>query len=104
MPDRPSDVILIRNTMAIGANRMAHFKTAIFNAVEFAKQRAPQLMVHVYIDEERGLCYSFQLFENSDAILKHWQVSDPNITEVMKHCVVRSMEVYGNPSQAVRDG
>ena len=61
-------------------------------------------MVQTYVDEENGLCYSFQLFQDSDAILRHWQVSDPNIAEVMKHCEVRSMEVYGSPSEAVRDG
>lgn len=40
---------------------------------------------------------------NSDAILEHWRVSDPHIAEVMKLGEVRSMEVYGNPDQALRD-
>src|SRR5690606_20026280 len=96
--------ILLRNTMAFDRRHAAEFKQAIIKAVEFANEHAPQLMVQTYVDEENGLCYSFQLFRDSDAILRHWQVSDPNIAEVMKYCEVRSMEVYGSPSTAVRDG
>lgn len=102
--DRESSPILLRNTMAFDRQYAAEFKRAIVTAVEFANQNAPQLMVQTYVDDENGLCYSFQLFQDSDAILRHWQVSDPNIAEVMKYCVIRSMEVYGNPSKAVRDG
>lgn len=96
--------ILLRNTMAFDPQHAAEFKEAIVKAVEFARKHAPQLMVQTFVDDEKGLCYSFQLFQDSDAILRHWQVSDPNIAEVMKYCVIRSMEVYGSPSKAVRDG
>lgn len=96
--------ILLRNTMAFDRQHAAEFRKAIINAVDFANKHAPQLMVQTYIDDEKGLFYSFQLFQDSDAILRHWQVSDPNIAEVMKYCVVRSMEVYGSPSKEVRDG
>lgn len=96
--------ILLRNTMAFDQQHAAEFKNAIINAVDFANKHAPQLMVQTYIDDEKGLCYSFQLYQDSDAILRHWQISDANIAEVMKYCVVRSMEVYGSPSQEVRDG
>lgn len=96
--------ILLRNTMAFDKDRVAAFKKAIIDAVEFAREHAPQLMVQTFIDDDQGICYSFQLFRDSDAILRHWQVSDPNIAEVMKYCEVRSMEVYGSPSNEVRDG
>lgn len=99
-----SGPILLRNTMEFDLQHAAEFKKAIISAVEFANKYAPQLMVQTYINDESGLCYSFQLFQDSGAILRHWQISDPNISEVMKYCVVRSMEVYGNPSRKVRDG
>ena len=102
--DKTSGPILLRNTMAFDRQHAADFKKAIVNAVEFAKKHAPQLMVQAYVDDEKGLCYSFQLYQDSDAILRHWQVSDSSIAEVMKYCVVRSMEVYGTPSEAVREG
>lgn len=101
--DGETSPVLLRNIMAFDRQHAAEFKRAIVNAVEFAYQHAPQLMAQTYVDDEKGLCYSFQLFEDSDAILRHWQVSDPSITEVMRHCVIRSMDVYGNPSKAVRD-
>jgi hypothetical protein len=99
-----SGPVLLRNTMAFDRQHAAEFKNAVVNAVAFAREHAPQLMVQAYVDDEKGLCYSFQLYQDSDAILRHWQVSDQNIAEVMKYCVVRSMEVYGSPSAAVRDG
>ncbi len=102
--DRQTSPILLRNTLAFDRQQVAEFKRAIVNAVEFANQHAPQLMVQSYVDDENGLCYSFQLFQDSEAVLRHWQVSDPSIAEVMKYCVIRSMEVYGDASKAVRDG
>jgi hypothetical protein len=96
--------ILLRNTMAFDRQHASELKRAIFDAVGFARNNAPQLMVQVYIDEEKALCYSFQLFQDSEAILRHWQISDPYIAQVMKYCVVRSMEVYGSPNEAVRNG
>jgi hypothetical protein len=102
--DKETSPVLLRNIMAFDRQHVAEFKRAIVNAVEFAHQRAPQLMVQTYVDDENGLCYSFQLFQDSDAVLRHWQVSDPSIAEVMKYCVIRSTEVYGGSSKAVRDG
>lgn len=100
----PQRSILLRNTMSFNRAHADEFKQAIRNAVEFAKAHAPQLMVQVFIDEEQALCYSFQLYENSEAILRHWEVSDPHISAVMAHCSVRRMEVYGTPSDEVRSG
>lgn len=104
MHPQAEGTILLRNTMAYDRAHADEFKEAIHNAVRFAQENAPQLMVQVFLDAEQGLCYSFQLYANSDAILRHWEVSDPHIAAVMKHCEVRSMEVYGRPSEAVRAG
>lgn len=104
MKEKANGAILFRNTMAYDTLNADKFKDAIRNAVEFAQKKAPQLMVQVFIDEKRGLAYSFQLYRNSDDILKHWKVSDKNINEVMKYCEVKKLEVYGNPSKEVIDG
>lgn len=96
--------ILLRNTMAFDPQHVSEFKQAIKKAVEFAEKHAPQLMVQVYIDQEQALAYSFQLYEDSDAIIHHWEISDPYINEVMKYCEVQSMEIYGNPAEDVRSG
>lgn len=96
--------ILFRNTMAYDTANTDKFKRAIYNAVSFAEKNAPQLMVQVFIDEKRGLAYSFQLYRNSEDILKHWTVSDENISEVMKYCEVIKFEVYGTPTQEVIEG
>ena len=94
--------VLMRNTMVFDRDHTAEFTEAIRNAVSFAEEHAPQLMVHTFIDEAAGRCYSFQLYEDSDAIQRHWAVSDPYISAVMEHCRVESLEIYGDPSDAVR--
>lgn len=102
--EQPQGAILLRNTMAFDREHADEFKQAVQDAVRFAEKNAPQLMVQVFVDDDRALCYSFQLYDSSEAILRHWEVSDPHIAAVMKHCTVQSMEVYGSPSDAVRKG
>ena len=53
------------------------FREAITAAIEFVEQHGPQDMVQVFIDEEQMLGHSFQLYANSAAILRHWELSDP---------------------------
>ncbi|MEV4645648.1 hypothetical protein [Saccharopolyspora sp. NPDC049357] len=96
--------ILFRNTMRITDGHLDEFKAAVRKAVEFVEERGPQLMVDVFIDEERMLAYSYQLYRDSDAIREHWRLSDPYIRGVMEHCEVERFDVHGNPDQAVRDG
>lgn len=36
------------------------------------------------------------------AVLRHWELSDRYIAEVLEHCTVDRFEVFGAPSDAVR--
>ncbi|ALC18372.1 hypothetical protein ACH46N_22005 [Streptomyces pristinaespiralis] len=92
-----SGTILFRNTMRITDGRLDGFRHAIARAVAFAQENGPQLMVEVFVDEERMLAYSFQLYRDSDSIRTHWRLSDPYIREVMEHCTVQHFEVFGHP-------
>jgi hypothetical protein len=104
MATATSDRLLFRNTMAITPGHLAEFTRAIRDAVEFAEANAPQVLVDVFIDEERMEATSFQLYADSDAVLQHWKLSDPYIAGVMEHCRVAAFEVFGSPSTAVLDG
>ncbi|WP_306360579.1 hypothetical protein [Nocardia sp. CC227C] len=73
-------------------------------AVAFVAEHGPQLTVQVFLDEERGLAHSFQLYPDSEAVLAHWKLSDPYIQDVMKHCTVQSFETYGEMSDEVIAG
>src|SRR5688500_6951417 len=101
MTDGP---IMFHNIMEITEGHLDGFREAIRTAIEFVEEHGPQDMVHVFIDEENMLGHSFQLYENSEAILKHWELSDPYIQGVMEHCTVKQFAVYGQPSDAVLDG
>lgn len=99
-----ADRLLFRNTMHITPGHLEPFRRAVRRAVEFAERHGPQLLVDVFVDEEELTCTSFQLYADSDAVLRHWELSDPYIKEVMEHCTVGRFEVFGNPSDAVRAG
>lgn len=98
------DLILFRNTMQIANGHLDDFKHAVRKAVEFVEEHGPQLMVDVFIDEERMLAYSYQLYRDSESVLAHWQMSDPYIRGVMEHCTVQRFDVYGQPDEAVLAG
>jgi hypothetical protein len=96
--------ILFHNIMRIHDGHLEDYRRAINNAVDFAERHGPQRMVEVFIDETHGLGHSFQLYDDSAAILRHWELSDPSIRDVMAHCSVQRLEVYGEVSRQVRDG
>ncbi|MCZ2527811.1 hypothetical protein [Streptomyces sp. HB2AG] len=96
-----SSTILFRNTMRIADGRLDGFRRAIAQAVAFAQEHGPQVMVEVFIDEERMLAHSFQLYRDSDAVRAHWRLSDPYIREVMEHCTVQHFEIFGEPDHGI---
>ena len=107
-----TDQILMRNRMKITEGRLEPFSRAIREAIDFVALNGPQMMVQTFIDEEEMSAVSFQLYRNSQDVLRHWQLSDPYIQRVMEHCTAENFEVYGSPdsevlaglSQMIRDG
>ncbi|MFF3289194.1 hypothetical protein [Streptomyces sp. NPDC003023] len=98
------ETLLFRNTMRITDGHLEGFREAIARAVDFAEQHGPQLMVQTFVDEERMLAHSFQLYRDSDAVRLHWKLADPYIQEVMEHCRVEHFEVFGEPDADVAAG
>lgn len=99
-----SGLLLFRNTMRITEGHLEEFRGAIDRAVGFVERHGPQLMVEVFVDEERLLAHSFQLYQDSDAVRAHWKLSDPYIQDVMAHCSVEHFEVFGEPDEDVASG
>jgi len=104
MTTQDNAILLFRNTMRITDGHLESFRSAIARAVEFAQQHGPQLMVETFVDEERMLAHSFQLYRDSDAVRTHWKLADPYIQEVMAHCQVERFEVFGEPDAEVAAG
>ncbi|MDA3626944.1 hypothetical protein OU415_15980 [Saccharopolyspora sp. WRP15-2] len=99
-----TEPILFRNLMQIADGHLEEFKAAVRAAVDFACEHGPQLLVEVFIDEDRMECTSFQLYRDSDAVLRHWELADPHIQAVMEHCTVKDFAVFGDPDARVRAG
>ncbi|MFM9368651.1 hypothetical protein [Streptomyces sp. Da 82-17] len=97
-------LLIFRNTMRITDGHLDGFRAAIADAVDFARRHGPQLMVETFVDEERMLAHSLQIYRDSDAVRLHWKLADPYIQEVMKHCRVEHFEVFGEPDADVREG
>ncbi|RZQ61379.1 hypothetical protein [Amycolatopsis suaedae] len=98
------NTLLFRNTMRINDGQLEGFRAAIERAVDFAQRHGPQLMVQTFVDEERMLAHSFQLYRDSEAVRTHWKLADPYIREVMEYCTVETFEVFGEPDPDVADG
>lgn len=101
MRSTTDEPILFHNTMRISDGHLDAFKQANRDAVEFVERHGPQLMVQVFVDEPNMLGHSFQLYPDSAAILTHWQLSDPYIQDVMRHCTVERLRIYGEPDDTV---
>jgi len=99
-----TDQILMRNVMKINENRLEPFCEAVREAVAFAERHGPQLMVRTFIDDNAMRATSFQLYRNSQDIVRHWELADPHIQNVSQYCSVERLEVYGAPSDAVLAG
>ncbi|MCE8014361.1 hypothetical protein HOP54_06200 [Halomonas daqingensis] len=99
-----SEIILQITTFSIHHGQLERFKESIEKAVEFARRNGPQLLVEVYIDEDRMRAKSIQIQRDSEAILAHWKISDPYIQDVMKSCTLLHIDMYGDPNQEVLDG
>ncbi|RXZ64577.1 hypothetical protein [Pelagerythrobacter rhizovicinus] len=99
-----SEQMLFRNVMGITPGSLDPFRKAVKEAIEFVERNAPQLMVRTYIDERQMRAVSFQLYRNSQDVLRHWELSDPYIRNVGGNCTVESFEVYGEPSEEVLAG
>lgn len=93
--------LLLHNTMRITEGHVAEFRRAVERVVGFVEEHGPQLVVQVFVDEEHLLAHSFPLYPDPVAIVEHWKLSDPYIQEVMEHCTVEKLEMYGEPEQDV---
>ncbi|WP_433784360.1 hypothetical protein ACQPX6_29520 [Actinomycetospora sp. CA-101289] len=93
--------LLLHNTMRIKEGHLEEFRRAVEQGVAFVEEHGPQLAVQVFIDDEALIAHSFQLYPDSAAIVAHWSLSDPYIREVMEHCTVERLEMYGEPEADV---
>lgn len=87
--------------MRITDGHLDAYTKAVEDAVRFVEQHGPQLMVHAFVDHAAMLAYSFQLYADSNAIRQHWAISDPHIQQVMGHCEVVALDVYGCPDDDI---
>lgn len=88
----------------IRPGKLEVFKQAIRKAVAFAESQGPQLVVETYIDEDSMRASSLQILPSSKAVLAHWKMADPYIRDVMESCIMRRLDVYGEPNEEVMLG
>ncbi|MFE0015526.1 hypothetical protein ACFWXH_11815 [Mesorhizobium sp. NPDC059054] len=88
----------------IRPGKLEVFKQAIRKAVAFAESQGPQLAVETYIDEDSMRASSLQIMPSSKAVLAHWKMADPYIRDVMENCIMRRLDVYGEPNEEVMLG
>lgn len=105
-PSEPamSERIVQLASFDIRPGKLEVFKQAIRKAVAFAESQGPQLVVETYIDEDSMRASSLQILPSSKAVLAHWKMADPYIRDVMESCIMRRLDVYGEPNEEVMLG
>ncbi|MFI7122112.1 hypothetical protein [Amycolatopsis sp. NPDC049868] len=98
------EMLLFRNTMRITDGHLEEFTAAVREAIGFVERNAPQVMVQTFVDAERMLAYSYQMYADSAAVLEHWRVSEDQINAVSAHCTVVDFQVHGSPDERVLAG
>jgi hypothetical protein len=99
-----SQRIVQLSSFDIRPGKLEPFKQAIRNAVTFAEAHGPQLVVETFIDEESMRANSLQILPSSEAVLAHWRLADLYIRDVMESCIMRRLDVYGEPNEEVMLG
>lgn len=99
-----SQRIVQLSSFDIRPGKLEPFKQAIRNAVTFAEAHGSQLVVETFIDEESMRANSLQMLPSSEAVLAHWRLADPYIRDVMESCIMRRLDVYGEPNEEVMLG
>lgn len=99
-----SQRIMQLSSLDIRPGKLEQFKQAIREAVAFAESHGPQIVVETFIDEESMRANSLQIMPNSEAVLAHWKMADPYIRDVMESCIMRRLDVFGEPNEEVMLG
>lgn len=103
MTQEPDTPILMHYSVDVLEGHLEQYKAGVGAGIEFLRAQGPQPMVHSFVDEGAMRGFVFQLYRSSDDVLLNMQISEPYISETIKHCVIASVDIYGEPSLAVMD-
>jgi hypothetical protein len=96
-------IVFITN-FQIKKGALEKFKEAARKSMDFLEANGPQLLAEVCIDENEMRAHGVQIHRDSESILTHWQLADPYMRDVMQYITTTSVEIYGQPNEAVIEG
>jgi hypothetical protein len=96
-------IVFITN-FQIEKGALEKFKEAARKSMDFLEANGPQLLAEVCIDENEMRAHGVQIHRDSESILTHWQLADPYMRDVMQYITTTSVEIYGQPNEAVIEG
>ncbi|MEX2143079.1 MAG: hypothetical protein WD740_00670 [Anaerolineales bacterium] len=96
--------IVFITTFQIEKGALEKFKEAAQKSTDFLEANGPQLLAEVCIDENEMRAHGVQIHRDSESILTHWQLADPYMRDVMQYITTTSVEIYGQPNEAVIEG
>jgi hypothetical protein len=96
-----SGPIVFVTTFEIHEGKLNAFKEGARRSMEFIEANGPQVMAGVYLDEANLRAHGVQIHRDSESILKHFQLADPYMKDVMPHITTRRVDFYGQPGEAV---
>ena len=97
-----SEGIVYVDHSEIRPGRIEEVKRGIAELVEFVKAHEPQLIFYAfYVNEEASSMTVVAVHPDSASLDLHLRIGGPEFRKLAEHIDLRSIEVYGQPSQKV---
>ena len=84
--------------------KLGEFKELFQKGIEAIKEKEPGVVnFNLYASaDERTVC-SFETYKDSEAVLKHFEISEKRMEKILAISEVRRVDLYGPANQELKD-
>jgi len=95
--------ILLIAQFEIRGGRLEELKEVYSEGIETVREKEPFVSsFNMYVSPDEKFASSVEMYDDSEGILKHFELSRERIPRVLELCKVTNVEVYGDVSDEVR--
>ena len=99
-----STTIRILLEAVVNEGKLDEYKKVASAAIESVKNNEPDTLGYAfYFNDDESISYLFEEYKDSDAVFAHLQITGALITPLIEMSETKRFEVYGNPSDALRE-
>lgn len=99
-----SNEITLIAQFKVHPGKQREMKNIFDEAIDMVSREEPDtLSFRLFINDDESVFTSFEVYKNSEAVIKNFQLSENRIGRVLSASEVLSCEIYGNATQELRD-